>query len=51
MRHSDAAFNIGLALGALPVLPGGIYIANNGQVHASNGVRKDPALGRFVTPA
>jgi hypothetical protein len=44
-----SAVAIGLAPGALPRLPGGIYIAINGQVHASNRVRKDPALGRFVT--
>jgi L-asparaginase len=49
MRHSDAAFNIGLALGALPWLPHGTYIAINGQVQASHRVRKDLVLGRFVT--
>ncbi len=48
MRCSDAAFNIGFALGALPLLPSGVYIAMNGQVFAADRVSKDRTLGRFV---
>jgi L-asparaginase len=32
MKGSDAPFNIGLAVGALTLLPPGVYIALNGSV-------------------
>ncbi len=44
---SDAAFNLGLAMGAVQVLPAGVYIAANGQVFAFPSVRKNTALNRF----
>lgn len=44
---SDAAFNLGLAVGAVQVLPPGVYITANGQVFPARGVRKNTALNRF----
>jgi L-asparaginase len=44
---SDAAFNLGLALGAVQVLAPGVYIAANGQVFPADSVRKNLALNRF----
>jgi L-asparaginase len=46
-KSSDAIFNIGCALGALQVLPPGVYIAMNGQVFDIDNVRKNPARNRF----
>jgi L-asparaginase len=48
MRESDAAFNVGLALGALQTLSPGIYIAMTGRVFKAGEVVKDRARGRFV---
>lgn len=47
LRRSDAAFNIGFALGALALLPPGTYIAMHGTVFAADNVRKDYGKGRF----
>lgn len=47
MRHSDAAFNLGLAIGALQSLPDGIYIAMSGRVFEAGQVKKNRAAGRF----
>lgn len=47
MRVSDAAFNLGLAIGALHCLPAGIYIAMSGQVFPATQVQKNRAAGRF----
>src|ERR1700722_4593611 len=44
---SDAAFNLGLAVGAVQVLPPGVYITANGQVFRADSVRKNVALNRF----
>jgi L-asparaginase len=44
---SDAAFNLGLAVGAVQVLAPGVYIAANGQVFPADFVRKNAALNRF----
>jgi L-asparaginase len=44
---SDAAFNLGLAVGAVQVLPPGVYITANGQVFPADSVRKNVALNRF----
>lgn len=44
---SDAAFNLGLAVGAVQVLPPGVYITANGQVFPADSVRKNTALNRF----
>lgn len=46
-RQSDALFNIGCAVGALQVLPPGVYIAMNGQVFAAADVKKNRAQSRF----
>jgi L-asparaginase len=46
-RTSDALFNLGCAIGALQVLPPGVYIAMNGQIALAGTVRKNRALSRF----
>ncbi len=46
-RQSDAIFNLGCAVGALQVLPAGVYIAMNGQVFPAAQVKKNRAAGRF----
>lgn len=46
-RQSDAAFNLGCAIGALQVLPPGVYIAMNGRVAPADTVRKNRAQNRF----
>ena len=50
-RQSDALFNIGCAVGALQVLPPGIYIAMNGQVFPAAQVQKNRAQSRFEPKA
>ena len=50
-RSSDALFNLGCAVGALQVLPAGIYIAMNGQIHPAASVRKNRAQSRFEPKA
>jgi L-asparaginase len=49
--ESDATFNIGMAFGAVQVLPAGVYIAMSGQIFRGDEVRKDRQLGRFVLSA
>jgi len=46
-RTSDALFNLGCAVGALQVLPAGIYIAMNGQIAPAHTVKKNRAESRF----
>lgn len=46
-RKTDAAFNVGCAVGALQVLPPGVYIAMNGQVFPADKVRKNRSAGCF----
>ena len=46
-RTSDALFNLGCAVGALQVLPPGVYIAMNGQIAPAHAVRKNRAESRF----
>jgi len=46
-KHSDAAFNLGFALGVVQVLPAGVYIAMNGKVFDWNNVVKNKSLGVF----
>jgi len=46
-RTSDALFNLGCAVGALQVLPPGIYIAMNGQIAPAHTVKKNRAQSRF----
>ncbi|NQX12458.1 asparaginase [Microbacteriaceae bacterium VKM Ac-2855] len=47
MRDSDAAFNLGLAIGAVQLLPEGVYIAMSGQVFPAGAVAKDREAGVF----
>lgn len=46
-KTSDAAFNMGCAVGALQTLPPGVYIAMNGRVFRADKVRKNREAGRF----
>jgi L-asparaginase len=46
-KNSDAAFNVGSAIGALQVLPPGIYIAMGGRVYPADKVRKNREANRF----
>ena len=46
-RKTDAAFNIGCAVGALQALQPGVYIAMSGQVFPADKVRKNRSAGRF----
>ena len=46
-KKSDAAFNVGSAIGALQVLQPGIYIAMGGRVYPADKVRKNREAGRF----
>ncbi len=46
-RGSDAVFNIGTAVGAVQVLPEGVYIAMNGRIWDPRKVRKNAEANRF----
>ena len=46
-KSSDAAFNVGCALGALQVLSPGVYIAMSGQVLKTAEAVKNREAGRF----
>jgi L-asparaginase len=46
-RDSDAIFNIGCAVGAVQVLPPGVYITMNGKVWDPSNVRKNRRENRF----
>lgn len=46
-KSSDAVFNVGVAVGAVSVLPHGTYIAMNGRVFNPFKVRKNRELGLF----
>jgi L-asparaginase len=46
-KTSDAVFNIGCALGAVQVLPPGVYIAMNGRIFTEGKVRKNLTLNKF----
>jgi len=47
--ESDASFNLGMAFAAVQTLPAGVYIVMSGEVFRADEVRKDRALGRFVS--
>lgn len=47
MRSSDAAFNLGVAVGALQALTEGIYIAMSGRIFEAGKVKKNRTAGRF----
>lgn len=44
---SDAAFNVGMAIGAALSLPPGVYVTANGRLYAAGSVRKNRARNRF----
>jgi L-asparaginase len=44
---SDAAFNLGLAFGAVQLCPPGVYVVANGTVFPAERVRKNQAENRF----
>jgi L-asparaginase len=44
---SDAAFNLGMAVGVVQIMPAGVYIVANGQVFPAHAVRKNVDLNRF----
>jgi L-asparaginase len=46
-KSTDAVFNVGMAVGAVQVVPEGVYIAMNGQVFAGSQVRKNRDANRF----
>jgi L-asparaginase len=47
LRVSDAIFNIGYAIGAVQMLPAGVYIAMNGRVFDPRQCRKNVEANRF----
>ena len=47
-RDTDAAFNIGVAVGSVHVLPAGVYIAMCGAVISHERCRRDMKTGAFV---
>jgi L-asparaginase len=46
-QASDAVFNLGLAVAAAQTCAPGVWIAMNGHVFSSTGVRKNRGLNRF----
>jgi L-asparaginase len=46
---SDAAFNIGVAVGALNVIGAGVYVCMNGRLFEAGRVRRDGRTGHFVS--
>jgi len=47
MRDSDAFFNLGFALSAVQLAPGGVYVAMNGELFDWDNVSKNYDEGRF----
>ena len=46
--ESDAAFNVGTAVGAVYVIERGTYVAMNGRVYPWDKVGRDPETGAFI---
>lgn len=46
-RNSDAVFNVGVAVGAVSVLPDGVYLAMNGRIFDPARTRKNRERGLF----
>lgn len=46
-KNSDALFNLGFALGAIKLLPKGVYVAMNGRIFDCNNVKKNVKKGIF----
>jgi len=49
--NSDGLFNLGLAFGAVQLLPAGVYLAMNGRIFLWNAVRKNKTQGIFESTA
>ncbi len=47
VKNSDALFNLGTAIGAISILPQGVYIAMNGKIFDYNNVLKNRKIGIF----
>jgi len=47
VRDSDAFFNLGFALSAVQLAPGGVYVAMNGELFDWDNVSKNYDEGRF----
>ena len=47
LKDSDAAFNVGCAIGALNVLQRGVFVCMNGRVLSSERCRRDESSGKF----
>jgi L-asparaginase len=45
--NSDGLFNLGLAFGAVQLLPAGVYVAMNGRMFPWHAVRKNKTQGVF----
>ena len=48
-RFTDAIYNIASALTAVQLLPAGVWIAMNGQIHDPETTRKNVEMNRFET--
>ena len=46
-KHTDAVFNVGMAVAAVQVAPPGVYIAMSGQLFEAGSVRKNREENRF----
>jgi L-asparaginase len=46
--NSDAAFNLGLAIGAVNTLQPGVYIAMNGRIYPWDQCERDDTTGWFI---
>ncbi|MEO1628863.1 MAG: asparaginase domain-containing protein, partial [Bacteroidota bacterium] len=46
--NSDASINLGLAIGAVQLLPKGVYIAMHGVVRTAQEARRDSESGQFI---
>lgn len=46
--NSDAAINLGLAIGAVQTLSAGVYVAISGQVFPWGQVGRNPQTGQFI---
>lgn len=47
-RNSDAALNLGMAIGAVQTLSSGVYLTINGMVSPWNKIKRDPQTGQFL---
>ncbi|OUV03374.1 MAG: hypothetical protein CBC42_02635 [Betaproteobacteria bacterium TMED82] len=47
IENSDAVFNFGVSVGALPFLKNGVWISMNGKIFEFDKVRKNKKLGLF----